>query len=190
MYDGLGSVIGLTDALGQVIASYDYDEFGRIKSETGNSTNPFKYTGEFYDSETGFLYLRAKYYDASIGRFITKDTYKGQLNNPISLNHYTYVENNPLTKTDPSGHCPICVVYVWASAVLASPDLSTDINNISMDIAEGDYFAATLDTLSAAIPGVTGLGRAGAKVSEMVAGLNKFSKAEKMYKRWQSNNGL
>lgn len=48
--------------------------------------------------------MRARWYDPSVGRFINEDTYEGEINNPLSLNLYTYVVNNPLIYTDPSGH--------------------------------------------------------------------------------------
>ncbi|MEX1029267.1 MAG: RHS repeat-associated core domain-containing protein [Paenibacillaceae bacterium] len=51
-------------------------------------------------------YARARYYKPEIGRFISEDTYEGQIDNPLSLNLYTYVTNNPLRYTDPSGHIP------------------------------------------------------------------------------------
>ncbi|MGO4185412.1 RHS repeat-associated core domain-containing protein [Paenibacillus sp. TAF43_2] len=50
-------------------------------------------------------YLRARYYDPSIGRFITKDTYEGEITNPLTMNLYVYTANNPLRYIDPSGHC-------------------------------------------------------------------------------------
>ena len=66
--------------------------------------NDFKYAGEIYDNETGLYYLRARYYDPSVGRFISEDSYEGNITNPLSLNLYTYVQNNPLGYVDPSGH--------------------------------------------------------------------------------------
>ncbi|MGG1475210.1 RHS repeat-associated core domain-containing protein, partial [Brevibacillus agri] len=66
--------------------------------------NPFAYAGEMYDKESGFYYLRARYYDPKMGRFVSEDTVKGQVDNPLSLNRYTYVENNPLRYVDPTGH--------------------------------------------------------------------------------------
>ncbi|WP_076308031.1 RHS repeat-associated core domain-containing protein [Paenibacillus odorifer] len=66
--------------------------------------NPFKYTGEVYDEETGLYYLRARYYDPSMRRFLNEDTYEGQIDNPLSLNLYTYVINNPLKYIDPTGN--------------------------------------------------------------------------------------
>lgn len=62
------------------------------------------YAGEMYDKESGFYYLRARYYDTKIGRFISEDTYKGQVDNPLSLNRYTYTHNNPIRYVDPSGN--------------------------------------------------------------------------------------
>ncbi|WP_421617416.1 RHS repeat-associated core domain-containing protein [Brevibacillus sp. TJ4] len=66
--------------------------------------NPFLCSGEMYDEKAGLYYLRARYYDPSIGRFISEDTYKGQVDNPLNLNRYTYVHNNPLRYVDPTGH--------------------------------------------------------------------------------------
>ena len=57
-----------------------------------------------YEEQTGFYYLRARYYDPSVGRFISEDTYKGEVDNPLSLNRYTYVHNNPLANIDPTGN--------------------------------------------------------------------------------------
>ena len=59
--------------------------------------------GEMYDDETGLYYLRARYYDPSVGRFISKDSVEGSITNPLSLNLYTYCVNNPIIYTDPSG---------------------------------------------------------------------------------------
>ena len=56
------------------------------------------------DSETGLYYLRARYYDTYTGRFISEDSYWGEDKNPLSLNLYTYCENDPIMFTDPSGH--------------------------------------------------------------------------------------
>jgi RHS repeat-associated protein len=66
--------------------------------------NLFGYTGLEYDGSTGLNYARARYYKPEIGRFISEDTYKGSLWNPQSQNQFTYVHNNPLKYTDPTGH--------------------------------------------------------------------------------------
>ncbi|WP_238654562.1 RHS repeat domain-containing protein [Paenibacillus piscarius] len=104
LYNGHGDVIQIVDTSGTIVNSYSYDEWGNISNQIERISNPFKYTGEVYDEETGYYYLRARYYDPSVGRFLNEDTHEGQIDNPLSLNLYTYVHNNPLFYTDPTGH--------------------------------------------------------------------------------------
>ncbi|MFS0567744.1 RHS repeat-associated core domain-containing protein, partial [Brevibacillus invocatus] len=112
-YNSHGDVIVISDENGHEINTYDYDAWGNIVSETEGMENPFKYSGEIYDEKTGLYYLRARYYDPSVGRFISEDTYKGQVDNPLSMNRYTYVENNPLKFIDPTGHWSTDVSANW-----------------------------------------------------------------------------
>lgn len=103
LYNGHGDVIQIVDTAGNVVNNYSYDEWGNILSKKETIDNPFKYAGEIFDDETGLYYLRARYYDPQIGRFINEDSYEGQVNNPLTLNLYTYGNNNPLMYIDPSG---------------------------------------------------------------------------------------
>ncbi|OGX61530.1 MAG: hypothetical protein A2189_00925 [Paenibacillus sp. RIFOXYA1_FULL_44_5] len=112
LYNGHGDVVQIVDTNGNVVNQYQYDEWGNIVNQSEAIANSFKYAGEQYDSESGLYYLKARYYDPSVGRFINEDTYEGQINNPLSLNLYTYVENNPLTNTDPTGH--FCSSNGWS----------------------------------------------------------------------------
>jgi RHS repeat-associated protein len=66
--------------------------------------NPFRYCGEYFDKETGSIYLRARYYNPSVGRFISEDSYWGKDNDPLSLNLYTYCYSDPINNIDPTGH--------------------------------------------------------------------------------------
>ncbi|OKP67424.1 hypothetical protein A3842_28150 [Paenibacillus sp. P3E] len=66
--------------------------------------NLFSYTSLGYDYYSGYSHAQARDFDSSVGRFINEDTYEGDINNPQTLNLYTYVQNNPLSYTDPSGH--------------------------------------------------------------------------------------
>ncbi|OMD43202.1 hypothetical protein BSK56_24180, partial [Paenibacillus borealis] len=66
--------------------------------------NLFGYTSLGYDYYSGYSHAQARDFDSSIGRFMSEDTYEGELNDPLSLNLYTYVSNNPLRYTDPSGN--------------------------------------------------------------------------------------
>ncbi len=94
----------LTDADGAITKSYTYDAFGVEKNIDDADANVFRYCGEYYDAETGTVYLRARYYDPTIGRFISRDSYAGDNTDPLSLNLYTYCQNNPILGTDPTGH--------------------------------------------------------------------------------------
>lgn len=102
--NGHGDVVGLVDGTGNTLNSYTYDMWGAPTTASESLPQPFRYSGELWDSSTGLQYLRARWYDPSIGRFITQDTYEGDITNPLSLNLYAYVDNNPLTRWDPSGH--------------------------------------------------------------------------------------
>ena len=97
--DGLGSITSLTNSSGQIAATYSYDSFGKLTASTGTVTNPFRYTGREYGSDTGLYYYRARYYDSSVGRFISED--------PIRFaagpDFYVYVGNRPLMYRDPFG---------------------------------------------------------------------------------------
>ena len=85
--------------------SYEYDDFGET-SIHGNSAlkNEICYTGGIYDESTGLYYLNARYYDPENGRFLTEDTYWGEVNDPDTLHLYVYCKNNPINYVDPSGH--------------------------------------------------------------------------------------
>ncbi|WP_372010394.1 RHS repeat domain-containing protein [Paenibacillus chitinolyticus] len=104
VHNGHGDVVELRDANGNVINQYAYDLWGNPTTILKGVDNPFLYSGEYWDESVELQYLRARWYDPSMGRFINEDTYEGQLDNPLSLNLYTYVMNNPLTHVDPSGH--------------------------------------------------------------------------------------
>lgn len=97
--DGLGSVTSLSTSVGTVSDSFVYDSFGNVTSSTGTFTQPFRYTGREWDAETGLYYYRARYYDASTGRFLSEDP-AGSIG---SENIYAYTGNNPLNWIDPSG---------------------------------------------------------------------------------------
>lgn len=87
------------------MVQYTYDAYGNTTVNTGSPlNNPYQYNAEYTDSSTGNQYLRARYYDPASGRFLTKDTYLGTVDSPLSRNLYTYVRNNPLNLIDPSGY--------------------------------------------------------------------------------------
>lgn len=105
LYDGRGSVSSVSGQTGGNMVSYIYDAYGNTTVNSGSPlNNPYQYNAEYTDSSTGNQYLRARYYDPASGRFLTKDTYLGTVDSPLSRNLYTYVRNNPLNLIDPSGY--------------------------------------------------------------------------------------
>lgn len=111
MYNGHGDVIQLTDTSGNVIKNYDYDAFGNELNIDNMDTNPFRYCGEYFDKETGTIYLRARYYDPATSRMLSEDSYWGKDTDPLSLNLYIYCKDNPIMYIDPTGH--LSWVIVW-----------------------------------------------------------------------------
>src|SRR5690606_21633836 len=101
--DALGSVRQLTHESSAVLMTQSYDPYGNVVSSAGSVDSIYGYTGEQTDV-TGNVYLRARYYNPIDGRFLTKDTWGGQANQPATLNRWNYVEGNPINYTDPSGH--------------------------------------------------------------------------------------
>ncbi|MDE2179886.1 MAG: hypothetical protein KGJ40_03440 [candidate division NC10 bacterium] len=101
--DRLGSITHLTDEQGQVVATYDYDPFGKMRKQHGSIHNPFTFTGREWDASTGLYYYRARYYDAGLGRFLSPDPVSVRFRDPLTLNPYLYARNNPVRLVDPLG---------------------------------------------------------------------------------------
>ena len=97
--DGLGSVTSLSNSAGALAQTYTFDSFGKQTASSGSLTNPFQYTGRELDSETGLYYYRARYYDPTVGRFLSEDLVRFD----ASINFYEYVDNNPPNWADPEG---------------------------------------------------------------------------------------
>ena len=127
-----GDVVNLTDETGAVTKSYTYDAFGVEQNIDDADDNAFRYCGEYYDSESGTIYLRARYYDPAIGRFISRDSVTGENTDPLSLNLYTYCHNNPIIGIDPSGHIFNILIGAGIGAVV-----SGGISLVSSIISEG-----------------------------------------------------
>jgi len=103
--DRLGSTVALADASGQLVSTFDYDVLGAptMGDETQSSHG---FTGGRYDAETGLVYLRARFYEPRLGRFINGDPFRGFLTNPQSQNLAAYMVNNPKNLVTPPGLQP------------------------------------------------------------------------------------
>ncbi len=97
--DEQGSTAYITGQDKTIENCYQYDAFGNLTEKKEGIENRILYTGQQYDQETGQYYLRARYYNPAVGRFLQEDTYRGD-----GLNLYAYCANNPVMYYDPSGH--------------------------------------------------------------------------------------
>ena len=101
-FDGLGSVIALSDADGTTAVLYEYSVYGQVAASDPNHPNRFLFTGREFDKETGLYYYRARYYNPEIGRFLQTDS----VGYGAGMNLYRYCLNNPLNWIDPFGFDP------------------------------------------------------------------------------------
>ena len=150
--DRLGTVRAITDGSGAVTATYPTDEYGVPTASTGSSGQPFGYTGEPRDA-TGLSYLRARYYDPSLGRFLSRDAWAGTGTWPGSLNRYAYVANNPIAGSDPSGQCPWCVLTAAVGAAVSTTIYLATTEDATLSGALG---AAAGGAVLGALAGVAG----------------------------------
>lgn len=111
--DSQGNIIAILDSFGAVVVKYIYDAWGNhaVLDANGNDVesgigalNPYRYCGYYYDTETGFYYLKTRYYDPELGRFISQDSVEYADAETINgLNLYAYCNNNPVMAFDPTG---------------------------------------------------------------------------------------
>ena len=111
-----GDIIALVDADGKVVVQYTYDSWGKVVAVTGELAdtvgvqNPFRYKGYYYDNETGMYYLKSRYYDAEIKRFICADGYFSTGVGKHDCNMFLYCNNNPIMNVDVNGYSFISFV--------------------------------------------------------------------------------
>jgi RHS repeat-associated protein len=103
--DGLDSVINLTNASGQVQEAYSYGAWGNALIATGSAgtKNKSRFTAQALDPATGLYYLRARYFDQTSGRLLSKDPFAGFAGLSLTTHRYIYAGNNPVRFIDPSG---------------------------------------------------------------------------------------
>ncbi|WP_329138164.1 DUF6531 domain-containing protein [Streptomyces sp. NBC_01476] len=156
-HDQLGSTRALTDSTGAVTGAYAYTAYGTVSSHTGTAVTPLEYAGQYTDAETGFEYLRARYYDPATAQFLTVDP---EVESTLSA--YGYAADNPLNAADPTG------MSLWGSfkkAVHKHIDVINQVNSWATDIAIG----AGIVTLFCEVCGVVTGPIAGIAAGVMIA---------------------
>ena len=101
--DALGSVRHTVDGVGAVVSAREWSPYG---VEVGSAQAGPSYTGEWWDAAVGLQYLRARWYDVSVGRFTRRDPISGFPDRPQTFQAFVYAHDNPINLTDHSGLAP------------------------------------------------------------------------------------
>jgi len=169
----------MTNNAGDITLVNTYEPYGTTLSSAGDSATPYGFTGEVTDS-TGNIYLRARYYNPNDGRFLSRDTWAGDVNNPLSLNRWMYVEGNPVNYVDPSGH-----ITEKESNDAEKIVRELRVYNVFVEVDWGMYYAPSLRSIRSAsnciwkvgeweLKELVELRRGVIDLSRAMGGLNKF----------------
>ncbi len=128
--DGINSIVATSDQAGNIVAAQLFDAWGNRVQSTG-SIAQYGYTGREPDA-TGMIYYRARYYDPTIGRFISRDP----AGMPNGVNRYAYVNNNPINLTDPTG---LYAKQYNTNANTANIGYTADLSSFGQTYSSGSY---------------------------------------------------
>ncbi len=143
-YDGLGSTRALSDQMAVVTDRYDYEAFGQLRQQSGETENNYLYTGEQVDPNTGNYYLRARFYNPGSGRFLSMDRFDGINQEPVTLHKYLYGNADPVNMVDPTGLFS-----------LGSISMGTAVRGILNGMAKFDKLMNFMDFVADPVGGMT-----------------------------------
>lgn len=170
--DILGNINAVIDSAGTTLVSYAYGDFGAVTETIADSdearlvakVNPFKFKGYFFDNETGFYYLKSRYYSPELGRFISADGEIGQVGDTMVMNLFAYCKNNPINLSDEGGNWPswatklcigLAIIAICAIAVVATGGFGASCIATSMLVGavKGAVIGAVTGAVTGAIQG-------------------------------------
>ena len=158
-------IVKIIDGSGNTVVQYTYDSWGKPISTTGSlsatlgANQPFRYRGYVYDTETGWYYLQSRYYDPSVGRFVSADVLLSTGQGVIGHNSYAYCGNNPISRSDPSGYswwddlkealAVVAVVAIVVAVVAVAVVATVSTGGGALVLAGGGIMAASSVAASA-----------------------------------------
>ena len=158
-FNHLGSTIAITDKDGKITNRYEYGVYGNLTAKNSDNKE-FLYNGEYgvITDENNLYYMRSRYYNPVIKRFINRDIVAGEMTNSKSLNRFAYVQGNPVSYTDPFGLSPSGNSHSFKNLIHSVLDVLGmipgigeifDLANAAMYLVEGNYKMAGLSLLGA-----------------------------------------
>ncbi len=137
--------IAILDSSGEIVVEYSYDAWGNHTIKAYNKTianaNPFRYRSYFYDTDTGLYYLKTRYYDPEVGRFLNMDAVDNA--DPLTLgglNLYSYCNNNPVMYVDPTGEF---IISSFLIGIAIGAAIGAAVGGVSYVISEAISYAVT-----------------------------------------------
>ena len=150
--DAQGTPLAEADASGNITARFDYTPYGVSVPSVGPAPNGPGYTGHVNDPDTGLVYMQARYYDPSVGRFLSVDPIGPSPGNTFNFNRYDYANNNPYKFIDPDGRrgelfwtAPGQVTYTIRWTMTGVPTSNFTPAAVNAQIAQDFSGAATIN---------------------------------------------
>ena len=166
--DAQGNIIAILNSDGAVVARYEYDAWGNhtVTEEEEYlslaNANPFRYRSYYFDTETGLYYLKSRYYDPELGRFISQDSMEYADPETINgLNLYAYCGNNPVMYVDPTGRIFLSLLIAGFIGAVAAAIGSIGVQYLTT--GEINWSQVGISALFGAVSGIlafTGFGEA------------------------------
>lgn len=176
--DAVGTPVAVTDINRNVIERSEYEPYGTVLNRP-ISDGP-GYTGHVMDAATGLTYMQQRYYDPTLGRFLSVDPVTADTNTGWNFNRYNYAANNPYKFKDPDGRI---IETVWDAA-----NVVMDVASLGGNLAAGNYAGAAVDagglivdaaaTLIPGVPGGAGTAIKVARAAQLAENVKQDAKAE------------
>ena len=168
-----GDILKVITATGTEAATYTYDAWGKLLTSTGDlaEVNPIRYRGYYYDTETGLYYLKSRYYDPEVDRFISPDVFASTGQGIFGTNMFTYCKNNSIVLSDRSGTLSAWALNLtdsgggYSLSVLHFKYTMHNLKGVAKDVGIAAWHSVSLDAgigmglyADADIEGVIGVG--------------------------------
>ena len=167
LHDRLGSIRQIIDTNANVKKLYTYNPFGEVLETDGTLSNPFMFTGQWFDSETGDYWLRARQYSPYLYRFTARDPVFGKFQEPLSLHKYLYCQNEPVNRFDPFGRDYVDINFNWSYGVLRGAGYGT-----AWGLGTGNPWGVAASAIAGGVLG--GFGSTGGGMTDLDTGKFHF----------------